>query len=53
MGHKQKTIKKIKREMDIPENEIPVLLIGVGSYKDKYKVAVSVRHDYHNYTFIK
>lgn len=53
MGHKQKNIKKIKREMNIPDNEIPVLLIGVGAYKNKYKVAVSLRRDYHNYTFIK
>lgn len=53
MGHKQKKLKEIKREMDIPDNEVPVLLIGVGAYKDKYKVAVSVRRDYHNYTFIK
>lgn len=53
MGHKQKKLKEIKLEMDIPDNEVPVLLIGVGAYKDKYKVAVSVRRDYHNYTFIR
>lgn len=52
MGHKQKKIKEIKQEMDIPDNEVPILLIGVGSYKDTYKVAVSERIDYHNYTFI-
>lgn len=53
MGHKQKKIKEIKREMDIPDNEVPIILIGVGSYKDSYKVAVSERTDYHNYTSIK
>ena len=52
MGHKQKTVRMIKSEMDIPENEIPVLLIGVGSYKDKYKVAVSERYNHKNYTII-
>ena len=52
MGHKQKTVRKIKDEMDIPENEIPVLLIGVGSYKDKYKVAVSERYNHKSYTTI-
>ena len=40
MGHKWRVIKKIKQEMNIPGNEIPVLLIGVGTYKDDFKVAV-------------
>ena len=50
MGHKQKIVRKIKTALGIPENEVPVLLIGVGSYKDKYKVAVSERYEYKSYT---
>lgn len=50
MGHKVKSVKKIKREMRIPENEMPVLLIGVGSYKDEFRAAVSYRYPYYQYT---
>ena len=53
MAHKQNMIKRIKREMGLPENEMPILLVGVGSYKESYKVAVSQRYDYKVYTVIK
>lgn len=53
MAHKQNMIKRIKREMGLPENEMPILLVGVGSYKESYKVAVSERCDYKVYTVIK
>ena len=39
--------------MDIPEYEMPCVLIGVGTYKDEYKVAVSKRKDFVEYTAIK
>ena len=50
MGHKAKHIKKIKHEMGLPDNEMPVLLIGVGSYKSEFKAAVSYRYPYAQYT---
>ena len=50
MGHKQGTLRKIKKELNLPANEIPVLLVGVGSYCDNYKVARSERLPYNNYT---
>lgn len=53
MAHKQKQMRLIKKEMNIPENEVPVLLIGSGSYKDTYKVAVSTRFDYQSYIIVK
>lgn len=53
MAHKQNMIKRIKREMGLPENVMPILLVGVGSYKESYKVAVSERYDYKVYTVIK
>ena len=53
MGQKQGKIALIKKEMDITEYEMPCVLIGVGTYKDEYKVAVSKRKDFMEYTVIK
>jgi nitroreductase len=51
MGHKTNKITQIKKVMDIDSKEVPVLLIGVGTPKeDMYKVAVSCRNDYNEYT---
>lgn len=49
MAHKKSRTKLIKKRLDIPENEMPVLLIGVGSYKEQYKVAVSERKSFEEY----
>ena len=49
MGHKWRITKKIKQEMHLPSHEVPVLLIGVGTFKDNYKVAVSHRYSYNEY----
>lgn len=50
MGLTAGYLKMIKREMGVPENEVPVLLIGVGSYKDEFRAAVSYRYPYTRYT---
>lgn len=50
MAHKESYRNQIKKEMGIPENEVPILLIGVGSYKESWKVAQSLRKDWHEYT---
>lgn len=50
MGLKYSCIQDIKRELDIPDNELPVILIGVGSYKERFRVAESHRFDYQSYT---
>ena len=50
MGHKVGHIRKIKREMGVPENEVPVLLVGVGTYKEEFRAAVSCRYPYTQYT---
>lgn len=50
MGHKQGTLRILKKELSLPANEIPVLLVGVGSYCDTYKVARSERLPYNSYT---
>ena len=49
MAHKAMILRDIKREMLLPENEQPVLLIGIGSYKEEWKVAQSNRQDWRDY----
>ena len=44
-------INRIKREMNIPDNEQPILLIGYGSYKNKWKSAQSKRKRWSEYTY--
>ena len=50
MGIKQGVLKRIKIKIGIPMNETPVLLIGVGTFKETFKVAYSHRDSYKNYT---
>lgn len=49
MGRKFRDIQHIKKVMGIPQNEMPVLLIGVGTFKSDYRAAVSYRYDYKEY----
>lgn len=39
------------REFDIQDNEVPVLLIGVGHLKEEFEVAISNRYSYTDYTY--
>ena len=48
-GFKQRKLNKLKERFDIPANETPVMIIGIGSYKNEYKVAVSHRIAYEKY----
>ena len=43
-------VKNIINEMNLPMSEMPILLIGVGSYKETFKVAKSERIPYNEYT---
>lgn len=47
MKEKQKVLYK---RFEIKDNEIPVLLIGVGNLKERFEVAVSNRYGYDTYT---
>ncbi len=49
MAHRARHTNLIRRSFDIPDYLIPVLLIGVGTYKEKYRVACSERKDYKEY----
>lgn len=53
MGHKTGYTAKIKKSMDIPEYELPVVLIGIGSYKEEYKVAASTRKEFNEYVIFE
>lgn len=50
MSIRMNKLKPIIKAMGLPKSEIPVLLIGVGSYKDHFKVAKSERVPYQEYT---
>lgn len=43
-GFMEKQISQLSR-FDIPENEVPIVIIGVGNYLDCFNVAVSERKD--------
>ena len=49
LGLKESSLRQIKRQMKLPDNEIPVLLIGVGTYKEHFRVAASARTAYGEY----
>lgn len=50
MGQKLEVIKKMSAEMDIPANEVPVLLIAIGQYPDKAEVSLSHRNEVDTFT---
>lgn len=50
LGINPKTINTMKRRFCIPENEMPVLLIGIGNYAEKFKVAKSHRNPTNTFT---
>lgn len=50
MGMKMPNLKNYKQQLAIPSNEMPVLLIGVGTLKKEFKVACSDRYSYKEYT---
>lgn len=52
LGLKNSQIHVIKKQLSIPDNEVPVLLIGAGTYKKDFKVAESHRHPYTEYTYV-
>lgn len=39
----------LKKNFNIPSNEVPIMIIGIGAYKETYKVAVSHRSPVESY----
>lgn len=50
MGLGSKNIKHLYKQFRVKDNEVPILLIGVGNLKDEFKVARSNRFHYDDYT---
>lgn len=50
MSMTMKKVKKAMKAMELPRSEMPILLIGVGSYKESFRVAKSERIPYKEYT---
>lgn len=52
VSYHKKRMKAIRIAAGIKDYEVPVLLVGVGTFKDTFKVAVSQRKEYKDYTTI-
>ncbi|MCQ2246608.1 MAG: nitroreductase family protein [Bacteroidaceae bacterium] len=50
MGHKTRYTNRIMKEMNLPDNEVPILLVAIGSYKEQLRVAQSHRKNWKEYT---
>lgn len=48
-SYKSMKTRRMRKEFDIPSYEVPVMIIGVGAFKDEYKVAVSHRNPVEDY----
>lgn len=50
LGIRSNVLNNIKKNFNIPQNEIPVIMIAIGNYKDKFKVAKSHRNPIESFT---
>lgn len=50
LGRKLKLLNSIMKEFNIPQNEVPVLLIAIGNYPDKATVSLSHRCEMSTFT---
>ena len=48
-AYKTRQTQRLKKNFDIPPHEVPVMIIGIGAYKESYKVAVSHRNSVDTY----
>ena len=49
----ERRLRAMKREMGVPQREIPVLLLGVGTFKDTFRVAQSQRAPFTDYVIFE
>lgn len=42
-GFKQRTLRRLRAQFDIPAEEVPILIIGFGQLPEEFKVAISER----------
>ena len=50
MGRKLNVLKEIQTQLNIPENEVPVVLIAIGNYPDEAEVSLSHRNNVDSFT---
>lgn len=50
MGRKMNVLKDIQTQLDIPANEVPVVLIAIGNYPDEAEVSLSHRNNVDSFT---
>lgn len=50
LGIGRDKLSKLKRDFNIPSNEMPVILIAIGNYADSFKVAISHRNPVEYFT---
>ena len=44
MGIASRKLRQLKKDFGIPTNEMPVILIAAGNYKDSFSVSMSYRN---------
>lgn len=50
MGRKLEVLKDIHTQMNVPNHEVPVILIAIGHYPEKAEVSLSYRNDVDSFT---
>lgn len=50
MGRKMNVLKDIQTQLDIPANEVPVVLIAIGNYPNEAEVSLSHRNNVDSFT---
>lgn len=50
MGFESRQLNKLYKHFYVQDNEVPILLIGVGNLKEEFKVAKSNRYPYESYS---
>lgn len=50
MGRKLDVLKDIHTQMNVPKNEVPVILIAIGHYPEEAEVSLSYRNDVDSFT---
>lgn len=49
MSRSKERIKRLYKELEIPKNEIPIILIGVGQYSESLDVSMSTRNQFDSF----
>lgn len=50
MGRKMNILKEVQTQLDIPVNEVPIILIAIGNYPDEAELSLSHRNNVDTFT---